>query len=315
MTVSQDLNADISSAHNPGPVAKTAAAHSSNLRVSFEFFPPKNDKMQTVLWEAIKKLESLSPDFVSVTYGAGGSTRERTHETVSRIVKETSLTPAAHLTCVGAPATEIDEVARAYWEAGIRHIVALRGDPEAGIGEKYVPQIDGYGYANDLVAGLSKIAPFELSVGAYPERHPESANWDAEIDSLKRKVDAGATRAITQFFFAADTFLEFQDRVLDAGINIPIVPGLMLQPNYAGLKRMSTMCGISIPKWYDELFDGLENDPQTRLLLTASTIAELTSQLHEQGVRHFHFYTLNKADLAYSVCKLLGLETVQQGAA
>lgn len=295
----------------PGPVAKTAAAKAGDLRVSFEFFPPKNEKMQETLWAAIKKLEPLNPDFVSVTYGAGGSTRERTHDTVSRIVKETSLTPAAHLTCVGAPASDIDEVARAYWEAGVRHIVALRGDPEAGIGTQYLPRSDGYAYANDLTTGLRKIAPFEVSVGAYPERHPESTDWSVEIDNLKRKVDAGATRAITQFFFSAETFLRYQDRVADAGVDIPIIPGLMLQPNFTGLKRMSGMCGIDIPNWYHELFDGLENDAQTRLLLTSSTITELTGQLHEQGVRRFHFYTLNKADLTYSVCKVLGLQDAQ----
>lgn len=294
------------------PIAKNSSSDSADLQISFEFFPPKNEKMHQTLWTAIKKLEPLSPKFVSVTYGAGGSTRERTHETVSRIVSETSLNPAAHLTCVGANRTEIDEVAQAYWDAGVRHIVALRGDPEAGIGEGYEPRSDGYAFGSDLVAGLKDIKPFEISVGAYPERHPESKNWDAEIDNLKRKIDAGATRAITQFFFEAETFLRFRDRVADFGLNIQIVPGLMLQPNFKGLKRMSDMCAINVPDWYHALFDGLENDEQARLLVTATTVADLAAGLRENGVNDFHFYTLNKADLAFSVCKILGLRAEQK---
>ena len=288
-------------------IARTRNRGADDLRVSFEFFPPKTDKMQTALWDAIQTLEPLGPDFVSVTYGAGGSTRERTHQTVARIAAETSLPAAAHLTCVGAPRDEIDEIAKAYWQAGVRHIVALRGDPQDGIGGAYAPRDDGYAYGADLVEGLKRTANFEISVGAYPEKHPESQNWAAEIDNLKRKVDAGATRAITQFFFTADTFLRYQDKVAAAGINIPVIPGLMLQPNFKGLKRMSKMCGVDVPVWHEDLFDGLDDDADTRLLLTASTAIELASELRAAGVRHFHFYTLNKANLAYSVCKVLGV--------
>jgi methylenetetrahydrofolate reductase (NADPH) len=294
------------------PIAKRPSAAPRHLNISFEFFPPKTEKMHTTLWQAIKKLEPLSPDFVSVTYGAGGSTRKRTHKTVSRIAQETSLSAAAHLTCVDASSAEIDAIAKAYWDAGIRHIVALRGDPQDGIGQAYRPQRNGYGYASDLVAGLKKVSPFEISVGAYPERHPESPDWNAEIDNLKRKIDAGATRAITQFFFETDTFLKFRDRAVAAGINIPLVPGLMLQPNFDGLKRMSKMCKIHIPDWYHKLFVGLEDDPQSRLLLTATTTADLAADLRANGVRDFHFYTLNKADLAFSVCKILGVQTSQE---
>lgn len=311
MTLSATLSKPSYERRPMHPIADRSASDPNDMRVSFEFFPPKNGKMQKSLWTAIKKLEPLGPKFVSVTYGAGGSTRERTHNTVSRIVNETSLNAAAHLTCVGADRAEIDEVAKAYWDAGVRHIVALRGDPEAGIGEGYNPHKGGYAYASDLVAGLKNIATFEISVGAYPELHPESANWNAEIDNLKRKVDAGATRAITQFFFEADTFLKFRDRVAAAGLDIPIVPGLMLQPNFKGLKRMSDMCAIRVPNWYHELFEGLDDDEQARLLVTATTVADLAASLNENGVQDFHFYTLNKADLAFSVCKILGLQTAK----
>jgi len=290
-----------------GPVARTAGAPKDDVHVSFEFFPPKTDKMEEVLWKAVRKLETLKPDFVSVTYGAGGSTRERTHRTVTRMVTETSLDPAAHLTCVGSDKSEIDEIAQEYWDRGVRHIVALRGDPPEGIGEHYTPHSGGYAYGSDLVTGLKSIADFEVSVSAYPELHPESGSWDAEIDNLKRKVDAGASRAITQFFFSPDVFMSFQDRVLDAGIDIPIVPGLMLQPNFKGLNRMSKMCGVDVPNWYADLFEGLDNDPETRQLLTASLASELTAELHDRGVRHFHLYTLNRAELAYAVSRVLGL--------
>lgn len=293
-------------ARHLGPVARTAGQE-RDVTVSYEFFPPKNAKMEDTLWSSIKKLESLNPKFVSVTYGAGGSTRERTHRTVARIASETSLAPAAHLTCVGAPREEIDSIAKDYWEAGVRHIVALRGDPEGGIGEQYSPTEQGYAYASDLVAGLKDTADFEISVSAYPERHPESRHWGDELDNLKRKIDAGASRAITQFFFAPETFLRFQEKALDAGIDIPIVPGLMLQPNFAGLSRMAKMCGVSVPGWYAGLFDGLDDDPQTRQLLTASLASELTAELYDKGVRDFHFYTLNRADLAYAVSRVLGL--------
>lgn len=294
-----------------GPVARTAGADAQDVHVSFEFFPPKNDAMEERLWASIEKLQTLSPDFVSVTYGAGGSTRERTHRTVTRMVTQTDLNPAAHLTCVGADKAEIDEIAREYWDAGVRHIVALRGDPTDGIGAAYTPHPDGYAYGSDLVAGLKSVHDFEVSVSAYPERHPESSNWADEIDNLKRKVDAGATRAITQFFFSPDTFMRFLDRTLDAGIDIPIVPGLMLQPNFKGLKKMSDMCGVHVPDWYGDLFSGLGKDAATRDLLTASLASELTAELHDRGVRHFHLYTLNRADLAYAVSRVLGLHNRQ----
>lgn len=297
----------IQSLNHSGPVSRTAGTRRGAIHVSYEFFPPKNSQMEADLWDAVRKLEPLNPDFVSVTYGAGGSTRERTHNTVTRMVKESSVTPAAHLTCVGTSKDEIRDIAQAYWDAGVRHIVALRGDPQSGIGAAYEPHNDGYAYGSDLVAGLKDIADFEVSVSAYPERHPESSSWDDELDNLKRKVDAGATRAITQFFFTPDVFLDLQDRVAAAGINIPIVPGLMLQPNYKGLKRMSSMCGISIPNWYAELFEGLDGDDKTRELLTASLSSELAASLYDHGVRHFHFYTLNRPDMAYSVSRILGL--------
>lgn len=294
-----------------GAVARAASAGrdsaSNDVKVSYEFFPPKNEAMEETLWKSIRTLEALNPDFVSVTYGAGGSTRERTHRTVSRMVAETDLAPAAHLTCVDASREEIDTIAKEYWDAGVRHIVALRGDPQAGIGEKYKPAAGGYAYSTDLVEGLKKVADFEVSVSAYPERHPESGTWETEINNLKRKVDAGATRAITQFFFSPATFMRFQDRVLDAGINIPIVPGLMLQPNFKGLKRMSDMCGVEVPDWYASLFEGLDKDEDSRRLLTASLATELTAELHDQGVRHFHLYTLNRSELAVSVSRVLGL--------
>lgn len=290
-----------------GPVARTAGSDAQDIHVSYEFFPPKSEAMEERLWDSIRKLETLSPDFVSVTYGAGGSTRERTHRTVTRMVEETALKPAAHLTCVGATQDEIKEIAEAYWESGVRHIVALRGDPPEGIDQTYRPHDNGFAYSSDLVAGLKRFHDFEVSVSAYPERHPESPDWTVEIDNLKKKVDAGASRAITQFFFSPDTFMRYLDRVRDAGIDIPIVPGLMLQPNFKGLKRMADMCGVVVPDWYAGLFEGLENDPQTRQLLTASLASELTAELYDRGVRHFHLYTLNRADLAYAVSRVLGL--------
>ena len=290
-----------------GAIAKSCD-QPKKVCVSYEFFPPKNEKMEKTLWVSIQKLERLRPDFVSVTYGAGGSTRERTHRTVVRMAKETNLKPAAHLTCVESDKSEMDAIAKDYWENGVRHIVALRGDPTTGISDKYTPTANGYAYGSDLVAGLKSIADFEISVSAYPERHPESASWAAEIDNLKRKVDAGATRAITQFFFEPDTFMRFQDRVLDAGINIPIVPGLMLQPNFKGLKRMADMCGVTVPDWYCSLFDGLNDEVETRKLLTASLASELSAELLNRGVKHFHLYTLNRAELALVVSRVLGLK-------
>ncbi|MFP4519281.1 MAG: methylenetetrahydrofolate reductase [NAD(P)H] [Oceanicaulis sp.] len=295
--------------------ARSAPGQGQSMKVSFEFFPPKNEDMEARLWESIGRLEPLNPHFVSVTYGAGGSTRNRTHRTVRRLVKETGMKPAAHLTCVSATCEEIDGVIRDYWEAGVRHIVALRGDPPEGIGEKYTPHEGGYVNASDLAAGIKRIGDFEISVGCYPEKHPESPDYDYDIDLLKKKIDNGATRAITQFFFEADTYFRFVERVRKAGIDIPIVPGIMLQPNFKGLKRMAGMCGSNIPKWMDELYEGLEDDPKTRELVTAHVAAELVSGLAEGGADQFHLYTLNRADLALSTCALLGVKPEAEQAA
>ncbi|WBQ11029.1 methylenetetrahydrofolate reductase [NAD(P)H] [Hyphomonadaceae bacterium ML37] len=283
-------------------------ANSGAPRVSFEFFPPKTEDMETRLWESIRRLAPLGPAFVSVTYGAGGSTRERTHRTVKRIVDETSLLPAAHLTCVSATKTEINEVIQSYWDAGVRHIVSLRGDPPEGIGERYTPHPGGYENAADLSAGIRAIGDFEISVGCYPEKHPESASLQADIDHLKRKIDNGATRAISQFFFDADVFLRYVDTVRAAGITIPIVPGIMLQPNFKGLKRMAKLCGASIPQRLDTVFDGMDEDEKTRELVTAHIAADLCNALKAGGVDQFHFYTLNRAELALATCALLGVK-------
>ena len=277
-----------------------------DIQVSFEFFPPKTDKMAETLWESVKTLEPLHPRFVSVTYGAGGSTRERTHQTVERILKETSLTPAAHLTCVAASKAEIDEIARDYWDLGVRNIVALRGDaPETGT--KYQPHPDGYRDACDLVAGLKAVAPFDISVAAYPEIHPDSGTRQADLDNLKRKVDAGADRAITQFFFSPDCFLRFQDAVADAGMDIEVVPGILPVSNVAQTRRFAESCGASIPEWLNGLFEGLDDLPAARQLIAATVAAELCGQLYAGGVRHFHFYTHNRAELSYAICHLLGV--------
>jgi len=283
-------------------------ANSGAPRVSFEFFPPNTEDMETRLWESIRRLAPLGPAFVSVTYGAGGSTRERTHRTVKRIVDETSLLPAAHLTCVSATKTEINEVIQSYWDAGVRHIVSLRGDPPEGIGERYTPHPGGYENAADLSAGIRAIGDFEISVGCYPEKHPESASLQADIDHLKRKIDNGATRAISQFFFDADVFLRYVDTVRAAGITIPIVPGIMLQPNFKGLKRMAKLCGASIPQRLDTVFDGMDEDEKTRELVTAHIAADLCNALKAGGVDQFHFYTLNRAELALATCALLGVK-------
>ncbi|MEO0962999.1 MAG: methylenetetrahydrofolate reductase [NAD(P)H] [Pseudomonadota bacterium] len=279
----------------------------SAIEVSFEFFPPKTEKMEQTLWASIEKLAPLNPRFVSVTYGAGGSTRERTHATVKRIVDETSLKPAAHLTCVEATREEIDGVIQDYWDAGVRHIVALRGDPPSGIGEKYVPFEGGYANAAELAAGISKIAPFEISVGCYPEKHPESASFDADIDLLKAKIDGGATRAISQFFVETDNFLRFVDRARSAGIDIPIVPGIMPVGNVAGYLRMSAATGTSVPDWFKERFDGLDDDPETRQLVALSVAAEQVQKLADQGIQQFHLYTLNRAETAFALCHILGV--------
>jgi len=283
-------------------------------RISFEFFPPKDEAMDERLWNSISRLAPLDPLYVSVTYGAGGSTRDRTHRTVRRIVQETTLKPAAHLTCVNASREEVDGVIRDYWDAGVRHIVALRGDPPGGVGERYEPFEGGYANAAELAAGIRKSGEFEVSVGCYPEKHPESASFDYDIDLLKAKIDNGATRAITQFFFDPDVYFRYLDRVRNAGIDIPIVPGIMLQSNFAGLVRMAGLCGATIPARLFDLFDGLESDPGTRELLTANITADLCHELSDRGVDQFHFYTLNRAELALATCRLLGVRPVEMAA-
>jgi methylenetetrahydrofolate reductase (NADPH) len=288
-----------------GPIA--AAMTSAPIRVSFEFFPPKTEEMEQTLWASIKRLAPLSPDFVSVTYGAGGSTRERTHRTVKRMLDETALKPAAHLTCVDASRDEVDEVIRGYWEAGVRHIVALRGDPPSGFGD-YAPRADGYANATELTQAIRRIGDFEVSVGVYPEKHPQSPSLDFDLDVLRQKVDAGATRGISQFFFAPETFLRYRDAVADAGIEIELTPGIMPVTNFKGLKRMAAACEAAIPPWLEALFDGLDDDLDTRRLLAAAAAVELCLGLRREGVEDFHFYTLNRADLVYAICRILGVK-------
>lgn len=273
--------------------------------LSFEFFPPKTEKLEEQLWACIRRLEPLAPRFVSVTYGAGGSTQARTHATVARIVQETSLTPAAHLTCVGATREEVDEVARGYWAAGVRHIVALRGDPPAGASQ-YAPHPGGYAQAEDLVRGLKRIGDFEISVGAYPETHPAALSADADLDFLKRKIDAGATRAISQYFFDGEVFLRFLDRCAAAGITVPIVPGIMPVSNFTQMARFSAQCGASVPEWMGKLFEGLEEDVETRRMVAAVVAAEQVRFLQANGIDEFHFYTLNRPDLVYAIAHILG---------
>jgi methylenetetrahydrofolate reductase (NADPH) len=285
------------------------------LRVSFEFFPPKSDEMEEALWGSIKRLEPLSPDFVSVTYGAGGSTRERTHATVARIVSETTLKPAAHLTCVSATREQVREVVRDYWAAGVRHIVALRGDPAGGLGAAYAPTAGGYADTAELVADIRAVGDFEISVSAYPERHPESPSLAADIDTLKRKVDAGATRAITQFFFDNEFYLRYLDSVRAAGIDIPIVPGIVPVQNFKQTAGFARRTGATVPAWLAGRFDGLDDDPATRKLVAAAVAAEQVLDLVDRGVTDFHFYTMNKADLVYAICHLLGLRPAMQQAA
>jgi methylenetetrahydrofolate reductase (NADPH) len=279
--------------------------------LSFEFSPPRTDVLEQQLWACIKRLEPLAPRFVSVTYGAGGSTQARTHATVSRIVQETSLVPAAHLTCVGATRETVDRVARDYWEAGIRHIVALRGDPPQGT--VYAPHPGGYPFAADLVSGLRNVADFEISVAAYPEVHPAASNPMADLDNLKRKLDAGATRAITQYFFDTSTFLRFLDLCLAAGITAPIVPGIMPVSNYAQIVKFSDMCGASVPAWMGRLFEGTEDDPETRRMVGMVIAAEQVRLLQANGVDEFHFYTLNRPDLTYAIAHVLGVRAVPAG--
>ena len=280
------------------------------IRVSFEFFPPRTAEMEQTLWQAIARLAPLQPNFVSVTYGAGGSTRERTHATVTRILAETMLTPAAHLPCVAATRAEADAVIETYAQAGVRHIVALRGDPPGGIGERFSPHPGGYRNAADLVAGIKRIADLEVSVSAYPEKHPDSADIAADLDMLKAKVDAGANRAITQFFFENDLYFRYLDRVRAAGIDIPIVPGILPVQNFTQTRNFAARAGASVPDWLAARFAGLDDDPATRKLIAAAVAAEQVLGLVDRGVSDFHFYTMNRADLAYAICHLLGLRPV-----
>ncbi len=280
-----------------------------DAEISFEFFPPKSEKMEEQLWDAVITLAPLAPRFVSVTYGAGGSTRERTHATVARIIKETGIPAAAHLTCVEASKAEIRDVAESYWEAGVRHIVALRGDPPV-MGQAFVPHPDGYASAADLVKGLKEIAPFDISVAAYPETHPDAISAQSDIDNLKRKLDAGASRAITQFFFEPEAFFRFRDAAGAAGIDSELVPGILPVSNVAQARKFAAMCGAAIPQWMDDLYEGLDDHPAARQLVAATLTAELCRKLYAGGVRHFHFYTLNRAELAYAICHLLGKRSV-----
>jgi len=277
-----------------------------DAEVSFEFFPPKTEKMEATLWESIQTLAPLGPRFVSVTYGAGGSTRERTHATVARIQRETPLAAAAHLTCVEATRAEIDAVADAYWAAGVRHIVALRGDPPRE-GARFEPHPGGYENAAALVAGLKRLHPFEISVAAYPECHPDSADALADLDNLKRKLDAGASRAITQFFFSPEAFFRFRDAAAAAGIDAELVPGILPVSNVAQTRKFAGLCGAAIPAWMDRLFEGLDDHPAARQLVAATVAAEMCRKLYAGGVRSFHFYTLNRAELSFAICHLLGL--------
>jgi methylenetetrahydrofolate reductase (NADPH) len=298
-----------------GAAALPGLPASAGLAVSFEFFPPKSEKMEQSLWQAVRKLAPLRPDFVSVTYGAGGSTRERTHATVCRIQGETGLHAAAHLTCVGATRDEIDAVARSYWQAGIRHIVALRGDPPTGLGDGgYEPHPGGYAFAADLVAGLKRVADFEISVAAFPECHPEAPSPAVDLENLKRKVGAGATRAITQFFLDTDVYLRFVDTVRDAGIDVPIVPGILPITNFNRTIEFAGKCGARVPSWMADLFAGLDDDPDTRHLIAATVAIEQCRLLYDHGVRNFHFYTLNRAELTVGICHMLGVRPRNDGA-
>jgi methylenetetrahydrofolate reductase (NADPH) len=290
-----------------GRASRFTAAGARRIRVSFEFFPPKTAEMEGTLWDAIGRLGALCPAFVSVTYGAGGSTRERTHATVKRILNETKLVPAAHLTCVAAARDEIDQVVREYYTAGVRHIVALRGDPPGGVGERYAPHPRGYRNAADLVAGIRRIGDVEVSVAAYPEKHPDSPSVEADLDMLKAKIDGGAARAITQFFFDNDHYFRYLDRVQALGLSIPVVPGILPVLNFKQTRGFAERCGASVPKWLADRFDGLDQDPATRKLIAAAVAAEQVLDLVDRGVRDFHFYTMNRADLVFAICHLLGL--------
>ena len=297
--------------NSPIRLSRFTRANSARIGVSFEFFPPNSEEMDRILWESIERLAPLAPDFVSVTYGAGGTTRERTHATVKRILTETPLIPAAHLTCIAATREEIDAIVRTYHAAGVRHIVALRGDPIDGAGAKYAPHPGGYSNAADLAAGIKRISSdFEISVSAYPEKHPDSPTVEADIDMLKAKVDAGATRAITQFFFENDLYFRYLDRVRARGINIPVVPGILPVQNFKAATSFAKRCGASVPGWIAERFQGLDGDAATRKLIAAAVAAEQVFDLVDRGVTTFHFYTMNRADLVFAICHLLGLRPV-----
>ena len=278
----------------------------NDVQVSFEFFPPHSEKMEATLWKSVQRLKDLAPRFVSVTYGADGSTRERTHAAVERIVNETGLTAAPHLTCIGASRSEIDDIARAYWDMGIRHLVALRGDPPKDA-DGYSPHPDGYAFAADLVAGLRKVADFDISVAAFPEVHPEAPDALFDLENLKRKLDAGATRAITQFFFDVDVFLRFRDVAAAAGVDSTIVPGILPITRFPQLQRFADQCGASVPNWLHERFAGLEDDAETRQLIAASVAIEQVRRLQAEGIDEFHFYTLNRCELTFAICHALGV--------
>jgi methylenetetrahydrofolate reductase (NADPH) len=304
----------MTSDHSPR-VSRLVNRRGKKLSVSFEFFPPRTEEMERTLWDAIERLAPLHPHFVSVTYGAGGSTRERTHATVKRMLTETDLVPAAHLTCVDATRADIDAVVRNYRDIGVRHIVALRGDPAGGVGAPYVPHPGGYENAADLVAGIRRIGDFEVSVSAYPEKHPDSRHANVDLDMLQAKVDAGATRAITQFFFENDIYFRYLDRVRSRGIDIPIVPGIVPVQNFKQVKNFAERCGTFIPNWLAERFECLDNDVATRKLVAAAVAAEQVLDLVDRGVTDFHFYTMNRADLVYAICHLLGLRPAVKEAA
>ena len=292
----------------------TDAINKAPVEVSFEFFPPKTEKSETTLWNTVERLAPLKPRFVSVTYGADGSTRDRTHRIISRINAETGLTGAPHLTCVDATSAEVDGIAKGYWDEGVRHIVALRGDPPQGM-DTYVPYPGGYEYAADLVKGLRTVADFDISVAAYPDVHPEADSAQADMDNLKRKIDAGANRAITQFFFDADVYLRFRDLATTAGITAPIVPGILPISNFASLQRFAAACGTAVPAWLHDKFAGLDEDPETRQMISANVAIELVEKLQREGVDEFHFYTLNRAELTYAICYALGVRPVNGDAA
>jgi methylenetetrahydrofolate reductase (NADPH) len=282
---------------------QAAARSHLPVEVSFEFFPPNDAAMEATLWASIQRLAPLAPRFVSVTYGADGSTRERTHNVVTRILQETTLTPAPHLTCIGAPRGEILDVARGYWDAGVRHIVALRGD--AAPGQTYAPHPDGFAYAADLVRGLKTVGDFDISVAAYPEVHPEAPSPQFDLENLRAKIDAGANRAITQFFFDTDRFLRFRDECAATGIAAHIVPGILPVTRFPQMLRFAKRCGANVPDWVVHRFDGIDDDPETRRMIAANLAIEQLRRLQEHGVHEFHFYTLNRAELTYAICHAL----------